>query len=45
VFADTYFKTISDSLKWHAPNHLLLGGRFAVSTPEAVASCASIAMC
>lgn len=40
VFADTYFKTISDSLKWHAPNHLLLGGRFAVSTPEAVRSCA-----
>jgi hypothetical protein len=39
-FADAYFKTISDSLKWHAPNHLLLGGRFAVSTPEAVASCA-----
>jgi hypothetical protein len=40
VFADTYFKTISDSLKWHAPNHLLLGGRFAISTPEAVQSCA-----
>ena len=40
VFAETYFKTISDSLKWHAPNQLLLGGRFAVSTPEAVASCA-----
>ncbi|WP_434591587.1 beta-galactosidase [Pseudomonas sp. R4-83] len=40
VFADTYFKTISDSLKWHAPNQMLLGGRFAVSTPEAVASCA-----
>ncbi|MGY2443540.1 beta-agarase [Pseudomonas sp. SDO52101_S400] len=40
VFADTYFKTISDSLKWHAPNQLLLGGRFAISTPEAVASCA-----
>ncbi|MBJ2284774.1 beta-galactosidase [Pseudomonas sp. MF6755] len=40
TFADTYFKTISDSLKWHAPNQLLLGGRFAVSTPEAVASCA-----
>jgi hypothetical protein len=40
VFADTYFKTLSDSLKWHAPNQLLLGGRFAVSTPEAVASCA-----
>ena len=40
VFADTYFKTITDSLKWHAPNHLMLGGRFAASTPEAVASCA-----
>ncbi|MCU1750485.1 beta-galactosidase [Pseudomonas sp. 6D_7.1_Bac1] len=40
VYADTYFKTIADSLKWHAPNHLLLGGRFAISTPEAVESCA-----
>ncbi|WP_144966395.1 beta-galactosidase [Pseudomonas sp. DE0010] len=40
VFAQTYFKTLSDSLKWHAPNHLLLGGRFAVSTPEAVKACA-----
>ncbi|WP_426237943.1 beta-galactosidase [Pseudomonas sp. TWP3-2] len=40
VFADTYFKTISDSLKWHAPNQLLLGGRFASSTPEAVNACA-----
>ncbi|MDT8925569.1 beta-galactosidase [Pseudomonas sp. Rh2] len=39
VFADTYFKTISDALKWHAPNHLLLGGRYAVSTPEAVKAC------
>ncbi|MEX5352491.1 beta-galactosidase [Pseudomonas juntendi] len=40
VFAQTYFKTISDALKWHAPNHLLLGGRYAVSTPEAVKACA-----
>lgn len=40
LFADTYFKTIADSLKWHAPNHLLLGGRFAVTTSEAVAACA-----
>lgn len=40
LFADTYFKTVADSLKWHAPNHLLLGGRFAISTPEAVAACA-----
>ncbi|WP_339486148.1 beta-galactosidase [Pseudomonas sp. EL_65y_Pfl2_R95] len=39
-FADTYFKTIDDALQWHAPNQLLLGGRFAISTPEAVASCA-----
>lgn len=39
VFAQTYFKTISDALKWHAPNHLLLGGRYAVSTPEAVKAC------
>lgn len=40
LFADTYFKTIADSLEWHAPNHLLLGGRFASSTPEAIAACA-----
>jgi hypothetical protein len=40
VFADTYFKTISDSLEWHAPNQLLLGGRFAISTPQAVEACA-----
>jgi hypothetical protein len=40
VFAQTYFKTIDDALNWHAPNHLLLGGRYAVSSPEAVAACA-----
>jgi hypothetical protein len=40
LFAEAYFKTIADSLKWHAPNHLLLGGRFAVSSPEAVTACA-----
>ena len=40
LFADTYFKTIADSLKWHAPNHMLLGGRFSASIPEAVAACA-----
>ncbi|WP_338460390.1 beta-agarase [Azotobacter vinelandii DJ] len=40
LFADTYFKTIAESLKWHAPDHLLLGGRFAISTPEAVEACA-----
>ncbi len=36
LFAETYFKTIADSLKWHAPNHMLLGGRFAIATPEAI---------
>ncbi|WDY59145.1 beta-galactosidase [Pseudomonas sp. PSKL.D1] len=40
VFAETYFKTIADALQWHAPNHMLLGGRYAVSTPEAVQACA-----
>lgn len=40
LFAETYFKTIADSLDWHAPNHLLLGGRFASSIPEAVDACA-----
>lgn len=40
LFADTYFKTIADSLDWHAPNHLLLGGRFSASIPEAVEACA-----
>lgn len=40
LYADTYYKTISDSLDWHAPNHLLLGGRFASSIPEAVDACA-----
>lgn len=40
LFAETYFKTISDALKWHAPNHLLLGGRFGVSSPEAIEACA-----
>ena len=41
LYAETYFKTIADSLDWHAPNHLLLGGRFASSIPEAVNACAS----
>lgn len=39
-YADTYFKTIADSMKWHAPNQLLLGGRFAATVPEAIESCA-----
>lgn len=39
LYADTYFRTLADALAWHAPNHLLLGGRFSVSTPEALAAC------
>jgi hypothetical protein len=39
-YADTYFKTIADSMKWHAPNHMLLGGRFAATVPEAIEACA-----
>ncbi|MCY1343277.1 Agarase CBM like domain protein [compost metagenome] len=39
-YADTYFKTIADSLEWHAPNHMLLGGRFAATVPEAIEACA-----
>ena len=42
LFATTYFKTIADSLDWHAPNHLLLGGRFSSSIPEAVNACAEL---
>lgn len=40
LYADQYFKTLRDSLSWHDPNHLLLGGRFSVNTPEVLASCA-----
>ena len=40
LYADTYFRTLADALAWHAPNHLLLGGRFSNATPEAVAACA-----
>jgi hypothetical protein len=40
LFATTYFKTIAESLEWHAPNHLLLGGRFSSSIVEAVDACA-----
>lgn len=39
LYADTYFKTIAESLQWHAPNHLFLGGRFSITTPEVIASC------
>lgn len=40
LYADQYFRTLRDSLSWHDPNHMLLGGRFSVTTPEMLASCA-----
>ncbi|WP_267224702.1 beta-agarase [Dyella silvae] len=39
-FADQYFHTVAQAIRKHDPHHLFLGGRFAVHTPEAVASCA-----
>jgi hypothetical protein len=39
-YADTYFRTVAETLRRHDPHHLFLGGRFAVNTSEAVAACA-----
>lgn len=43
AFARTYFETIRDALRRHAPNHLYLGCRFATAPPQAVQACAEIA--
>lgn len=40
LHADTYFGTIQHELKRVDANHLYLGTRFAMRTPEAVAACA-----
>lgn len=40
TYADQYFRIVSQAIHKHDPHHLFLGGRFAVHTPEAVASCA-----
>jgi hypothetical protein len=40
AYADQYFGTVAAAIHRHDPHHLFLGGRFAVNTPEAVASCA-----
>ena len=40
TYADTYFRTVAAAIHRDDPHHLFLGGRFAVRTPEAVASCA-----
>jgi len=39
-YADTYFRVVAAAIQRHDPHHLFLGGRFAVSIPEAVAACA-----
>ncbi|WP_199100636.1 beta-agarase [Dyella sp. ASV21] len=39
-YADQYFRTVVQAIRKHDAHHLFLGGRFAVSTPEALASCA-----
>ncbi|RDS79112.1 beta-agarase [Dyella monticola] len=39
-YADQYFSLVAAAIHRHDPHHLFLGGRFAVNTPEAVASCA-----
>ncbi len=39
-YADAYFSVVAAAIHRHDPHHLFLGGRFAVSTPEAVAACA-----
>jgi len=39
-YADQYFSAVAAAIHRHDPHHLFLGGRFAVNTPEAVASCA-----
>lgn len=40
-YADQYFGLVAAAIHRHDPRHLLLGGRFAVNTPEAVAACAT----
>lgn len=39
-YADQYFSLVAAAMHRYDPHHLFLGGRFAVNTPEAVASCA-----
>lgn len=39
-YAEQFFRTVADAIHRHDPHHLYLGSRFAISTPEAVATCA-----
>jgi hypothetical protein len=40
LYAETYFRTVAESLHRHDPRHLFLGGRLAVRTPEVEDACA-----
>jgi hypothetical protein len=40
AYAERYFRTVAQALHRADPHHLLLGGRFGVRTPEAMAACA-----
>lgn len=40
AYAEQYFRTVAQTLRGADPHHLLLGGRFGVRTPEAMAACA-----
>ncbi len=40
-YADQYFRVVAQAIRRHDPHHLFLGGRFAASTPEAIAACAA----
>jgi hypothetical protein len=40
LFAETYYRTVAESIHRHDPNHLYLGSRFQWRTQEAVAACA-----
>lgn len=39
-YAGQYFRVVHEAIQRHDPHHLFLGGRFAASTPEAIAACA-----
>ncbi len=43
VFCDTFFRTISEVMKQHAPNKLYLGDRFNKNVQEAIRACARYA--
>jgi hypothetical protein len=40
LFAEAYFRVVAEAVRRHDPQHLYLGSRFQVRTPEAVEACA-----